>query len=160
VKLHFDWQVPLALARNKMLVVTDDDLKQIDDVPGIYYFARSFGNKSEPFYIGETLTLRQRLKNHLDTRRIADILRGMKVAGAPAISNGPRSFHFAYFKAKKGQKAKKALQIAQKFMIREAIAMNIPLLNSKLTVIRTHSLTFAGDGITASIFTNENSVAL
>jgi hypothetical protein len=106
VNLLFEWQAPLLLAQNKKIIVTTSDLDQIDEVPGIYYFARSFGNKSEPFYIGETLTLRTRLKNHLDTRRIADILRGMKVAGAPAISNGPRLFHFAYFKGKKGQKTK------------------------------------------------------
>jgi hypothetical protein len=160
VKLHFDWQAPLALAQNKSLIVTDEDIERIEDVPGIYYFAQRFGNKSEPFYIGETLALRSRLKNHLDNRRIADILRGMKVADAPAISNGPRSFHFAYFKAKKGQNKKKSLKIAQKFMIREAIAMNIPLLNSQLTIIKTHSLTFGGKGIAASIFNNENSVAL
>jgi hypothetical protein len=156
VDLHFDWQAPLKLAQNKKIVVTADDLDRIEDVSGVYYFARSFGEKSAPFYIGETLTLRTRLKQHLDTRRIADILRGMKVAGAPSISNGPRLFHFAYFKGKKGQKTKKALQIAQKFMIGEAIAKNIPLLNSKLTIIKTHSLTFSG----ASIFDEENSIAL
>ncbi len=160
MKLHFDWQAPLALAQNKKLIVTDEDLERIDDVPGIYYFARRFGDKSEPFYIGETLTLRTRLKNHLDTRRIADILRGMKIADAPEISQGRRFFHFAYLNANKNkQNTKKALQIAQKFMIREAIALNLPLLNSKLTVIKTHSLTFSGKDVSDSIFNKENSVA-
>lgn len=158
--LHFEWQTSLPLARNKQIIVTDDQLDRIENVPGIYYFARSFGNKSEPFYIGETLTLRSRLKNHLDTRRIADILRGIRIAGAPAISNGPRSFHFAYFKAKKGQNTKKSLRLAQKFMIREAIAMNIPLLNSQLTIINTHSLTFSGKGLSEIVFNEENSIVM
>ena len=160
MKLHFEWQPPLMLTQYKKLIIVNEDLDRIEDEAGVYYFARNFKDKSEPFYIGETLTLRSRLKLHLDTRRIADILRGMKVADAPAISNGPRSFHFAYFKSKKGQNAKKALQIAQKFMIREAIAMNLPLLNSKLTIIKTHSLTFSGEGIATSIFNKENSIAL
>jgi hypothetical protein len=161
VKLHFDWQPPLILTRHKKLIVTANDLKRIENVPGVYYFARSQGANSEPFYIGETLTLRTRLKQHLETAKIADILRGMNVAGAPAISNGPRSFHFAYFKPQKGPlKVKKALTVAQEFMIREAIAMNLPLLNVKLTIIKTHSLTFSGQSVRRSIFKKENSVAL
>jgi hypothetical protein len=130
VNLQFSWQTPLMLARNKQIIVMDDELARIEEQPGVYYFARNYGDKSEPFYIGETMNLRARLKNHLDNRRIADILRGMKVADAPTISNGPRSFHYAYFNAKKGQNTKKSLRITQKFMISETIAANIPLLNS------------------------------
>jgi len=44
-------------------------------------------------------------------------------------------------------------------MIGEAIGLNIPLLNSNLTIIRTHSLTFSGES-TPSIFNEENSIAL
>ena len=158
MNLNFEWQAPLTLTQNKKVVITDDDLDQIEDAPGVYYFARSFGGKSEPFYVGETLKLRARLKNHLGTTRISDILRGMKVRDAPEISNGPRSFHFAYLNANKNKEnTKKALQIAQKFMIREAIALNLPLLNGKLTVIKTHSLIFSGKDVVDSIFKRENS---
>jgi len=161
VKLHFEWKAPVPLTLNKKIIVTDDDLERIDEVPGVYYFARSFGGKSKPFYIGETLTLRSRLKNHLGTAKIADILRSMNVPHAPEISNGPRSFHFAYLKANKNKEnTKKALQITQKFMIREAIALNLPLLNAKLTVIKTHSLIFDGKDIASSVFDKENSVAM
>jgi hypothetical protein len=161
VNLTFEWQAALTLTRNKRIVITDHDLNQIEDWPGVYYFARSFGNKSQPFYIGETLKLRARLRGHLDTTRIADILRGMKVRDAPEISNGPRSFHFAYLDANKNKEnTKKALQIAQKFMISEAIALNLPLLNEKLIVIKTHSLTFNGKDVISSIFKKENSVPL
>jgi hypothetical protein len=151
VKLHFEWQPPLTLTRNKKLIVGDHDFDRIENVAGVYYFARSHGDKSQPFYVGQTLTLRSRLKSHLDTRRIADILRGMRVADAPAISNGGRSFHFAYFRPKKGQNTKKCLKIAEKFMIGEAIGLNIPLLNSNLTIIRTHSLTFSGESAPSSL---------
>jgi hypothetical protein len=161
VNLNFEWQSPLLLARNKRLVVKPDDLDKIENVPGIYYLARTFAGIVEPFYIGETLKLRSRLKAHLATTRIADILRGMKVADAPTISQGPRFFHFAYLDANKNkQNTKKALQIAQKFMIREAIASNFPLLNSKLVVIRTHSLTFSSNGASDTIFEKKNSVAI
>ena len=157
MKLHFEWQVPLSLTLNKKIVVTKSspDLDRIKDIAGVYYFARNHGSKSEPFYIGESLNLRTRLKQHLETARIADILRGMSVTGAPDISGGTRSFHFAYFNPKPGQDTKKAIRIAQKFMIRETVASNLPLLNSKLTIIKTHSLAFDGKG---SFFSKENSV--
>jgi len=161
MKLHFEWQAPLMLAKNKKIIVTDEGLKKILDIPGVYFFARKFGATSQPFYIGETLNLRSRLKNHLSTVKIVDILRGMKVRDAPEISNGHRLFHFAYLDAKKNKSnTKKALRIAQKFMIREAIAANLPLLNSKLTVIKTHSLTFSGKHGKSRFFEKENSVAI
>jgi hypothetical protein len=43
-------------------------------------------------------------------------------------------------------------------MIREALAKQIPLLNSKLTVIRTHNLIFDGDDVKGSIFEKGNLV--
>ncbi len=160
MKLEFNWQTPLLLTQNKRIVLTDEEQEQIEDRPGVYFFARNFGKNSQPFYIGETLTLRKRLKNHLSTVRIADILRGMKVKDAPEISNGRRTFHFAYLVANKNKEnTKKALQIAQKFMIREAIALNLPLLNAKLTVIKTDSLTFAGGNESRGVFKRVNSVA-
>src|SRR5208282_619444 len=123
MKLQFDWQKPILLTKNKQLIVREDDFENIDNVPGVYYFARNFGANSAPFYIGETLTLRSRLTTHLRTVRIVDILRGMPVADAPTISNGPRSFHYAYLAGNPGKEgAKKRLSIAQRFMIRTAIA--------------------------------------
>lgn len=159
MELRFDWQSPIKLTQNKKIIDKDEYINEIENKPGIYYFARDFGDKSEPFYIGETKNLRTRLKQHLETVRIADILRGMKVKDAPKISNGSRSFHFAYFKPKPGQNTEKSLKIAQRFMISEALASNLPLLNSQLTVIKTHKLIFSGNNNTR-IFNSENSVAV
>jgi len=158
--LDFEGQSPIRLAQNKKLCYSGDDLLQIENIAGVYYFARHFGDKFWPFYIGETKTLLSRLKSHLDTRRIADILRGMPVPGAQPISSGSRWFHYAYFKARKKQDAKKCCQVAQKFMIQEALAEELPLLNSKLTVIRTHSLVFSGADLRGGIFREQNTIAL
>jgi hypothetical protein len=157
MKMSFEWKNPVLLTKNKKIIVTQDQIESIEEWPGVYYFARNHGATSTPFYIGETLTLRGRLKNHLATAKIADVLRGMPVAGAPAISNGPRSFHFAYLTGNKNKEnAKKILQIAQKFMIEAALAADVPLLNSKLTVIKTHTLLFSG---LKNFFEKENFIA-
>jgi hypothetical protein len=160
MKLQFVWQSPVQLTNNKIIIVNKNDLDEIDDVAGVYFFARRHGDNSEPFYVGETLQLRARLKNHLESAKIADVLRGMKVDDAPAISNGSRWFHYAYFKAKKGQNKKKCLQIAQKFLIQSAVANNIPLLNSNLTIMKTHDLTFDDLDRTCHVFKRDNLVVI
>jgi hypothetical protein len=144
MNLQFEWQKPIPLTHHTKIIDPNDNIDEIDDKAGIYYFARNHGSNSYPFYIGETLNLRSRLKQHLKTTKICDILRGLGVPGAPVISGGPRSFHYAYFRSKPGQKPKVCLRIAQRAMIREALANNIPIINSNLVIIKTHQIEFNG----------------
>jgi hypothetical protein len=141
----FKWQPPVALARNKKLVdLTVETLGRIENIPGVYYFARSFGGRHYPFYIGKTMKLRDRLKAHLKSKNIADILRGIAVDGAPQISNGPRDFYYAYFLPQRGQKPDIAITTIEKLMIRIAVENNIPLLNTNLTLAETKTVEFLG----------------
>lgn len=73
-----------------------------------------------------------------------DILRGMQVRGLPPIKNGARYFHFGYFKGRQGQNTKRCLGIVQKYLIQEALADDLPLLNKQLTAFRTDSINFSG----------------
>jgi hypothetical protein len=131
-------------------------LNVIEDVPGVYYFARHHGKNREPFYIGESLKLRLRLRTHLQTKRIADVLRGISGADVPEILGGHRYFHFAYFKPRGRQDPKTCIRIAQKFMIRESVRQSIPLINSQLSPVKTHNIVFDGQ---ASVFAGKNIVA-
>jgi hypothetical protein len=106
-------------------------------------FSRKFGRYFMPFYIGESLSLQHRLKSHLKSAQIAFVLRG--ISGDKDIKKGTRHFHYGYLRGnfqKAG--AKKRLEIAQQHIIRRAIEADIPILNSNLTTIRTHSLQFNG----------------
>lgn len=71
--LRFEWQKPILLTQHKKLIVGEDDFAQIEEVPGVYYFARNFGEKSVPFYIGQAAKLRLRLTQHLETFKIKAI---------------------------------------------------------------------------------------
>lgn len=140
MKIQFKWQKPVDLTHNRIILQVD--YSKIKPVAGVYYFARTFGGKGLPFYIGQSTNLNERLKSHLRTVRIADILRGMPVAGAPAIDRGPRSFHFAYLTAVSNNQTGLALKIVEKMMIEEAVRERIPLLNTQLTLRRTHEISF------------------
>ena len=125
--------------------------KQIEDKSGVYFFSRKFGTSLLPFYIGETIKLKQRLKSHLGTKKVADVLRGIS-EGDVKIKQGERSFHYGYFRAKPGQPAKTCIRIVQRYLIREALASNIPLLNTNLTSFKVDKISFSGTSRARAIY--------
>jgi hypothetical protein len=149
--IAIEWQTPIQLTKNWRVVVDENDLpNEILDAPGVYFFSRRYGETYLPFYIGETMNLRKRLKNHLNRTKLTDVLKG--VDGSSKIKQGQRYFHYRYFIPKQAQQPKTCIRIVQKYLVREAIAQNLPLLNKKLTVARTHELAFTGTGTSRAIY--------
>ncbi|OJT25752.1 hypothetical protein BO221_07815 [Archangium sp. Cb G35] len=146
MKIRIEWQKPILLFRNKQPVYTDDEIEAIDNKAGVYYFARKHGSSVEqPFYIGETLALRTRLKQHLNSVKIMDALRGYENPNTVRIAQGPRFFHYGYLSGDARDK-KKRLKIVQRYLINEALSMQWLLLNKQGTAIRpTHTLSFEGN---------------
>jgi hypothetical protein len=158
MNITIDWQEPVQLTQGRKITIDANDLpEEIEDVPGVYFFSRKFGEKYTPFYIGETLTLRQRLKTHLGTKRLADTLRGIEHDGV-VIEQGTRFFHYGYFRSKSNQVPKKCIQIVQKYLIREALAQNVFLLNKTLTTFKVHTITFLGSYRARAIYKESASV--
>lgn len=143
MQITIEWQEPILLFRNKKPAYTDEDLAAIQNKAGVYYFARKHGDILEPFYIGETLTLQTRLKQHLASVKIMDALRGIENPDTVTISQGPRYFHYGYL-AGNAKAKKKRLHIVQRHLINEALSRKLVLLNKQGTVVRTHSLLFGG----------------
>jgi len=144
MNITIDWQLPIQLTRHKKIIL---DPKEIVDLiearPGVYFFSRKFGPHFVPFYIGETISIQHRLKSHLKSAQIADVLRG--ISGDKDIKKGTRHFHFGYLRGNfQKDGAKKRLEIVQRHIIRSAIENDTPILNSSLTKIKTHHLLFNG----------------
>jgi len=100
---------PVQLTRHRKPIVDEDNLPdRIRKKPGVYFFSRKFGSKFEPFYIGETLTVRNRLKGHLNSKKIAFVL--FDIDPDSPVKGGVRYFHFGYLKSGKGSIAKKRLK--------------------------------------------------
>lgn len=144
MEITIDWQPPIQLTKAKNLIVDAGDLpEEIENAPGVYYFSRRHGPEFTPFYIGETLKLRSRLKTHLNTVSIVDVLRGASQED-DRIRQGSRYFHYGYFVGKPRQDPKTCIQIVQKMMIRLAVEYGTPILNKQLTKIKTHEILFDG----------------
>src|SRR5438874_1488984 len=110
------WQTPIQLTNNRKLLFDEDTIPgQIEDRAGVYYFARDYGGTLLPFYIGETLLVRHRLKEHLKRVKIVDVLRGQ--SDDHEIKNGRRYFHFGYLAGKPSKEvAKRRLKIVERYM--------------------------------------------
>ena len=144
VQIEIEWQEPVRLTKSKQIIIDETDLPEmIEGRAGVYFFARKHGRRHLPFYVGETIDLRARLKNHLESRKLADVLRGMN-SGDKEIKQGDRYFHYGYVITKQAQIAKKCIQIVQRHLVRQAIAQGLPLLNVKLTKYKTDALVFGG----------------
>ena len=147
MKITIDWQTPIQLTQNQKLLFDENEIpEEIKSSPAVYYFSRSHGDRLIPFYIGETLSVRARLKSHLQTVKIVDVLFGR--LGDHQIKNGRRFFHYGYLTGNPSREtAKKRLIIVQRLMIQIAVEGEIAMLNKSLTKIPTHNIVFAGSAV-------------
>ena len=114
--IDIEWQEPIQLTQFKKIIVDEKKLpEEIENSGGVYFFSRKYGDTYEPFYIGETGKLKTRLGQHLKSKQLADVLRGINDSGK-IIKAGDRFFHFGYFIAKGGQDGGKCRKIVQKIL--------------------------------------------
>src|SRR5271167_5251904 len=111
MQIKIEWQRPIQLTLNNKIIVDADDLPiEIEGGAGVYFFARWYGERKDPFYIGQSTDIRSRLKQHLKSKIIADVLRAIEVPNIE-LKKGVRYFHYGYFRARGPQKAGPCLGI-------------------------------------------------
>lgn len=89
MNITIEWQEPIQLTKFGKIIIDEKHLPEsIRDKAGAYFFSRKFGKKYIPFYIGRTATLKMRLGDHLKTKKIAFVLRGITDGWAKEIKTG------------------------------------------------------------------------
>src|SRR6185437_13836402 len=95
--LDIFWHPPVALTDgSKANLILTCDLKKIPDEPGVYAFAREWGENIEPLYIGQASNLRARMKQHFQGN--VPLMQQIRNA-----SNGRKVVLVAEWQAKRGQ---------------------------------------------------------
>ena len=141
-----EWHKPVQLTTSRELLFTSDDMpEEVPGEAGVYYFSRKHGEDYKPFYIGQSRNLYARLKVHLNTVKIADVLRG--ISGDDRIKQGTRFFHFGVLRKKTNQDVKSAILRVEKEMILFATAQGLPILNKNGTTIKTNTISFVGSEV-------------
>jgi hypothetical protein len=133
------WSRPIDLTQCKPGgLIYELDLEQLPATPGVYIFGRKYGTSVViPIYIGETLSIRARIKNHLNS---LPLMRAIE--NAP---NGPRFLIYCTVRAGTTEKARKHMKIIEKALILHAQSEGHVLFNKKGTKLPTDEIEFKGN---------------
>jgi hypothetical protein len=138
MKIEAAWSKPIPLKKDSSgELIYQLDLDELPDEAGVYVFGRKYGDGYAPIYIGETLSIRRRIKDHLKS-----------VPLMKAIENAPNGGRFLIFctvSAGTKEKAKKHVGIIEKALILHAQAEGHELFNQKGTKLPTDTITFTGN---------------
>jgi predicted GIY-YIG superfamily endonuclease len=117
--------------------VVGADEKRIPDEPGVYVFARAFGKKFEPIYIGQADNLRSRIADHL--KKNVALMKALREA-----KNGPKVVLLGEIHTKRGQQIQRVLDVVERMLIAEAVDAGYTLVNRQLTKARFHTVVSLG----------------
>jgi hypothetical protein len=135
--LTVEWQPPVELfGGDDRKFIYNCDLSRVEDVSGVYVFARRHGRNCEALYVGKALDLRQRVKTQLQNVRLM-----LHVQGAP---NGRRLLIVGHFIARQGQQPKVCLPLIERALIRYYLSEAHDLANKQGTSLRRHSVISTG----------------
>ncbi|WP_186208230.1 GIY-YIG nuclease family protein [Burkholderia gladioli] len=138
MKIEASWSQPIPLKKGKPGgLIYELDLTQLPIHPGVYIFGRAYGKNVAPIYIGETLSIRGRIKSHLNS---LSLMRAIE--GAP---NGKRFLIYCGVETKSREKAKKQIKAIERALILHAQTEGHVLFNKKGTKLPTDEIAFTGN---------------
>jgi len=133
------WQQPIPLkdgaSRGFIYVVSDP--KAIPERPGVYTFARRFGDTVSPLYIGQARNLKLRIDQQLNNVKLM-----MGIQNAQA---GERIVLVGELSLQPGQQVPRVLDVVENALIELALVNEYELLNKQGTHTPFHSISFEGN---------------
>ncbi len=130
IELH--WEKAIHLPRRHSEDAVREVLEQLNDDSGIYVFGRVYNGKFHALYVGKATTLCSRLKTQLNSMKLWNHLQDAR--------KGQRVLLHAVLQKHAKVDLKKALDIAERAVIRHFVASGADLLNKNLVEIRIHSI--------------------
>jgi hypothetical protein len=144
MQIQATWSKPIDLKRCKPGgLIYEINLEQLPSDPGVYVFGRKYGKKLVPIYVGETLSLRNRVKGHLNS---LPLMRAIENA-----TNGARFLIYCSVKAGSQAKAKKHVKIIEKAIIFHAQSEGHILFNKRGTKLPTDEIAFTGNRMSETL---------
>lgn len=139
MRIDLVWDKPLRLrdGLRSNLIYECRDLESVSDNPGVYVFARCFGDVVVSLYIGQALRLHARIEQQLNNVRL---MMGLKRAPV-----GHRILLPGRLKMRQGQKPKKILDVVETALIKRALANGHDLLNRWGTKTKVHAIRSKGN---------------
>lgn len=144
MEINANWSQPLELKADRDgPLIYKIDLDELPQKPGVYVFARRHGKSVTPIYIGETVSVQGRIKNHLKSLPLMSAIRD-----AP---RGPRFLIYCTVTAGTAAKAKRQVRIIERALILHAQSQGHVLFNQKGTKLPADAISFSGNRTSESI---------
>jgi hypothetical protein len=144
MKIEATWSQPIPLIKDKSgKLIYTLDLKSLPAKPGVYVFGRKHGSTVVPIYIGETLSVRGRIKWHLDS---LPLMRAIEQS-----HTGRRFLIYCTVKAGTTDKAKKHIGVLERALILHAQGEGHELVNKRGTKLPTDTISFSGNRTSEAI---------
>lgn len=123
--IQIAWRQPLELKDgSRQGLIYALDLDEVPGTPGVYVFARRFGQTVTPLYIGQAQDLRRRVKQQLEMN--VRLMKGLEAAEA-----GARVLLLGVIQFRPGQQVEKVLEVVESAIIQYALAQGHEILNKQ-----------------------------
>jgi hypothetical protein len=144
MKIEAIWSQPIQMKKDpkgKLIYIVD--LNSLPATPGVYVFGRKYGKAIAPIYIGETLSIKGRVNNHLKSLPLMKAIEN--------ASSGSRFLMYCTVKAGSQEKAKRHIKVIERALILHAQAEGHELFNKKGTKLPTDTISFTGNRTSEAI---------
>ena len=139
MKIEVKWWTPIVLldgSEDNLIYKIDFD--DLPESPGVYIFARCYGNELVPLYIGQAKNLYDRIETHF--YKNVNLMQSIKHS-----QYGKRVLLIGELRQKQGQKnIKKALGIIESVLIDRCMSEDYALLNKQGTKRPFHTIVSKG----------------
>lgn len=138
MRINVQWLTPRELWEDSTKVlIYDCDWGSLPEMPGVYVFARAFGESTTPLYVGQATNLRGRVRKQLNNLRLMRGLENTRI--------GPRLLLPAEITVRIGHHLARALNLVEQSLIKHYLSEGHELLNIKGTRIVADEITFGGN---------------
>jgi hypothetical protein len=139
MRIHVHWLSPLDLYDGSAdNLIYDCAWSDLPDAPGVYVFARCFGESVAPLYVGQALSVRDRVRKQLNNARLMKGIENAKI--------GPRVVLPAEVRTRSGQYIERALDLVERSLLEHYLSQGYKLLNVQGTRVVADVLEFGGNG--------------
>lgn len=142
--IEASWSDPIRLKKSQSSGLFNQiNLELLPAEPGVYVFARKYGKRLIPIYIGETLSIYHRIKTHMNSIALMTAIKN--------TSNGARVLIYCTVSTANRDKAKKHIKIIENALIIHAQSEGHELFNKMGMKRPTDSILFSGNTLSKSI---------
>jgi hypothetical protein len=140
MRIRVHWLQPLELFDGSAdNYIYDCFWENLPDCPGVYVFARCFGDAVAPLYVGQARSLRVRVRQQLNNARLMKGIQNNKI--------GPRLLLPAEVTTRSGQHIERALDLVERSLIEHYLSERFELLNVQGTHIVADEIKFGGNSL-------------